>query len=261
MPSLYTENSEKWIALADIDYFTQYVKAWIPFNAWYKNYYPALNSDRDIINEIKSTPNSFRDRLESLLQGTGTENDVFKSHVANLHHELGRKLIRHKQERVSFEFIIVERNPNKLERFTRNNITYSAERGPNGRTEKEIQITVSGIRLILSHTQTNGYDLDDLRNQEQFNRLSVAQKTNLEACYKEINPYKPVNLLTGTPEDCIQIGRLMFANDYELVCKGIIEVLYILRNLLFHGEIVPDKDTKKIYEPAYHILRELIQTL
>jgi len=57
MPSLYTENSEKWKSLASIDYFTQFVKAWIPFNAWYKNYYPNLRTDREAINEIKAHPN------------------------------------------------------------------------------------------------------------------------------------------------------------------------------------------------------------
>ena len=36
----YTENAEKWKVLADIDYITQFVKAWIAFNAWYKNYFP-----------------------------------------------------------------------------------------------------------------------------------------------------------------------------------------------------------------------------
>lgn len=53
MSSLYTENSEKWKSLASIDYFTQFVKAWIPFNAWYKNYYPTIKTDREAINEIQ----------------------------------------------------------------------------------------------------------------------------------------------------------------------------------------------------------------
>ena len=34
-----------------------------------------------------------------------------------------------------------------------------------------------------------------------------------------------------------------------------------LRNVLFHGEIVPDNETNKVYEPAYHILYTLIQAL
>ena len=45
MPSTYTENADKWKSLADIDYFTHFVKAWIPFNAWYKTYYPTLSTN------------------------------------------------------------------------------------------------------------------------------------------------------------------------------------------------------------------------
>lgn len=66
MSSPYTEHAEKWKALADIDYFTQFIKAWIPFNAWYMTYYPNLTTDRQAINEIKSTSNKFRDRLIAL---------------------------------------------------------------------------------------------------------------------------------------------------------------------------------------------------
>ena len=65
--SLYTENSEKWKNLASIDYFTHFIKAWIPFNAWYKNFYPDLTTDRKAIDEIKSTSNKFRNKLVSLL--------------------------------------------------------------------------------------------------------------------------------------------------------------------------------------------------
>ena len=84
MPSLYTENSEKWKSLASIDYFTQFIKAWIPFNAWYKNYYPELGTDRKAINEIKTHPNKFRNRLISLLKDQGNEGIAFKSRIAEL---------------------------------------------------------------------------------------------------------------------------------------------------------------------------------
>ena len=57
------------------------------------------------------------------------------------------------------------------------------------------------------------------------------------------------------------MGNIHFINDQEKLCKGIIEILYKLRNVLFHGEIIPDFDTNKVYEPAYHILYTLIQAL
>lgn len=151
MPSLYTENSEKWKNLASIDYFTQFVKAWIPFNAWYKNYYPNLKTDRETI--------------------------------------------------------------------------------------------------------------DDLISQSDFKRLSEPQQSNLKACYEAINPSKPISLLSHDLNNCIQMGNLHFVNDLDKLCKDIIEILYKLRNVLFHGEIIPDFDTNKVYEPAYQILYTLIQAL
>lgn len=57
------------------------------------------------------------------------------------------------------------------------------------------------------------------------------------------------------------MGNFHFINDLDKLCKGIIEILYKLRNVLFHGEIIPDNDTNKVYEPAYQILYTLIQAL
>ena len=52
--SLYTENEEKWKQLIDIDYFTHFVKAWVAFNAWYKNNFTDVHTDRGAINKIKN---------------------------------------------------------------------------------------------------------------------------------------------------------------------------------------------------------------
>ncbi|WP_287693246.1 hypothetical protein, partial [Microcystis sp. M078S1] len=79
---MYTENSEKWKNLASIDYFTHFIKAWIPFNAWYKNFYPDLTTDRKAIDEIKSTSNKFRNKLVSLLINGDNDGVAFKSRIA-----------------------------------------------------------------------------------------------------------------------------------------------------------------------------------
>lgn len=263
MPSLYTENSEKWKALADIDYFTQFVKAWIPFNAWYRNYYPSLRTDRDAINEIKTNPNSFRDRLLSLLADQGNDGVVFRSHIAQLHHELGRKYIYNSGERISFENIVVEINTKTSETHSERGCRYRVERGIASRPAKEIEAEViNGVgRTIFIHVQPNGFNLVEIETHTQFLRLTPNQQINLKRCYEEINPKKSVNLLSRDPDDCIEMDNYRFITDRELICKATIEILYKLRNGLFHGEIVPDKDTNKVYEPAYHILYMLIQAL
>lgn len=73
MAILYTQNSEEWKALSSIDYFTHFVKAWIPLSAWYKNYFPSCSTDRQAIDFIKSHPNRLKDKLVSLLTQQSVE--------------------------------------------------------------------------------------------------------------------------------------------------------------------------------------------
>ena len=91
------------------------------------------------------------------------------------------------------------------------------------------------------------------------------QRNCLLACYKAVMPDSVMNLLDGVnPKDKSQsymMGQIKFVKDSENVAKGLIEVLYNLRNSLFHGELIPNKEANKIYGAAYKILRELIEAL
>ena len=262
MTSLYTENSEKWKGLSSIDYFTQFVKAWIPFNAWYKTYYPQCNTDRQAIDHLKANPNKIRDKLISLINDQNNDGVIFKSRISDLHLRLEQKYLYNRNERITFLQITVESNPNLQNIFTRNRCRYEAVRGiPHRSGEIDIFIYGQNGSVTFSYTQTNGFDVNDLTSNSDFLRLSQSQQRNLQACYEEINPSRPVNLLSADPQGCIQMGSIHFVNDAELLGKGVIEVLYKLRNILFHGEIVPDNDTNKVYEPAYQILHTLIQAL
>src|SRR3990167_8745999 len=101
MPSNpYIENEEKWKSLSDIDWFTQFIRAWITFNAWYRNNYPNLSADREIINEVKRNGNRARDRAENLIQRNDVDGLKFKQHIADLYKLLEEKIIRNKGKRV-----------------------------------------------------------------------------------------------------------------------------------------------------------------
>jgi hypothetical protein len=153
------------------------------------------------------------------------------------------------------------------------------EREITNKPKKEVHIYIinkSGSNKF-SYIQPDGFDIDGLVSHQDFLRLTENQQINIRTCYEEINPSKPINLLIQDPkilqniqdpikqqkisDKYIQIGNFYFINDTDKLCKGIIEILYKLRNVLFHGEIVPDNDTNKVYEPAYHILYTLIQAL
>ena len=60
MANLFTGHKDEWIALADLDLFGAFVKAYIPFNAWMNVSYTTLNTDREKINEVKKNSNPFR---------------------------------------------------------------------------------------------------------------------------------------------------------------------------------------------------------
>ena len=111
----------------------------------------------------------------------------------------------------------------------------------------------------LSIEQSNGFNLKELENFAQYKKLNnEEQKNNLKECYKAINPKKPISLLSREKNKSIEIGGYNFIDDIDKICKAIIEVLYLLRNSLFHGEIIPGRETNNVYEPAYNILYGLV---
>jgi hypothetical protein len=260
--SLYTEHSEKWKTLSDVDYFTQFVKAWIPFNAWYKTYYPDCDTDRVAINTIKTTNNKFRNRLVALLSGGDNEGDTLRSHVANLHYQLERTHIYNRGERITFESVIIETNPRNLEVFSYVGFTYRVERHTGGTRKGQLDVVITdGTGNPRFSCNQNAYDSADLEAQPTFHTLSPTQQAKLRACYAAVNPHLPINLMTTDSDSCIPMGTYRFVSDTDKLAKGIVEVLYNLRNSLFHGTIIPDKEHNKVYEPAYHILHTLVQSL
>ncbi len=262
MPNQYIENSERWKALSHIDYFTQFVKAWIPFNAWYKNSYQNLEHDGEIIEAIKTESNKFRNKIVSLLDGEENENRIFKNHIADLHYQLERNHVFNKKERICFAEIVIEQNKDTIKEFSRRGITFKAERNPSNWKNIKLCILNKSKTLIFNYEQQNGYNIDEMKKSSEFQGLFIEYQKNIEFCYKAINPYKPISLLVSTPTtDSIKIGTYDFMNDKGKIAKGIIIILYLLRNALFHGEIIPDRQTQKVYEPAYHVLNQLIETL
>lgn len=261
MPNFYVENAEAWKALSNIDYFTYFVKAWIPFNAWYRNSYPSLESDAEIMQQIKTQPNRFKNRIISLLQNTDSDSIVFKENLSRLHYQLERNPIYNRGVRISFENIVVEENPHTIETRTYRGFSYKVEIDTGNR--KKVTSTIIDPKSVtrLNISQTNGYDLDEIINATQYDVLPPECKRILKACYEEVNPRKAVSLLVTDATNTIKIGNYNFVNDSELIAKAIITVIYTLRNSLFHGQLVPDRNTQLVYEPAYHILRMLVLSL
>ena len=263
MQNYYVENAEAWKALSNIDYFTYFVKAWIPFNAWYRNSYPALESDADIMQQIKTQHNSFRSRIISLIENPETFNEskVFKANLAELHYQLERNHLYNKGVRISFANIVVEENTQTLATRLYRKFSYTVEIDA-GNKKRITSGVIDGKSVArLSIVQNNGYKLAEIINDSQYKALPPECQGILKVCYEEVNPRKAVSLLVADATNTIKIGNYNFVNDSELIAKAIITVIYTLRNSLFHGQLVPDRNAQLVYEPAYHILRMLVMSL
>ena len=259
--SLYTENEEKWKQLIDIDYFTHFVKAWVAFNAWYKNHFPETTSDRDAINTIQEQSNNVKHRFKGYLTGEDENSKIFRQNLGHLKYMLTNQNIENRGKRIYFESftLTVDRTLLKQEDRKRN-IDYFVEVKIRRSEVNEViaKVTKSDGTILLDYAHSN-YDENSLRSDPDFiNKLSLAQQEYIIGCFKRATSHQDVQILASESEDHIDLVSCKFKNDPELIFKLTIEILYNLRNVLFHGQIVPDKQTNKVYEPAYKILKMLL---
>lgn len=189
------------------------------------------------------------------------ESRKFRSYLSDLHYQLERTYIDCVDGHISFLNLVVDRNNETREEFKYRNFTYRVEIDPGNRKKIKATILDSSSVERYSITQDNGYNFSEIESDGAYGRLSAEVKTKLKSCYMEVNPRKPVSLLAGETGECIKVGSYRFVNDPNLVARSVITVIYNLRNSLFHGQIVPDKETQKVYEPAYHILSMLVEGL
>lgn len=265
MANHYTANKDEWKALADIDYFGMFVKAYIPFNAWLSAYYPKLDMDRAKINAIKKEPNPFRNRIIVLLDSETQEASSFRNNIGELHSLLENHYIENNGNRITFTKIVVGKNPLKTKENTLNGQKYRVQYGDKNSEVRTHSVIKKKNDDVLFSLQQEEYNLSELTGCPDFNSLSTNQRNCLLSCYKAVMPDSVMNLLDGVnPKDkslYYEMGQIKFVRDNENVAKGLIEVLYNLRNSLFHGELIPNKEANKIYGAAYKILRELIEAL
>lgn len=259
-------NIDHWFRQSEPDYYIFFLKAWIPFNAWYVAELPHLQKkDTQIIKELQDNINSKpRAVIENYLKNNDVYAKKFKSHLAELHYFLEAKSIFHNGGKLSFANLILSENPKKFETDTdsKGNI-YKAE------IKKDyIQALVvdKGRRSFLDFKQSI-YEIDGLKKHNDFiviSDLKIRQK--ILKCYEAINPNKPISLVATSKvkSDYITLeseNKVRFINDLSTIAKGCIKVLYALRCMLFHGEIEPNNANKPVYEHAYHLLRLIIKEL
>lgn len=251
-----------WISKIDIDidYFAAFIKAWIAFNSWYRSQFPD-GSDRDVVEKIKSENNAFRSYLEAFLdKHSESDNSVyFRENLDKLHKALLEAAIS-TQERtgdsrqITFTEIPCVNTKNKIDECKRN-IRFKIER-----SRQKVTMSVFHNERpseIYFEFEQESYNEIEIDRHSDFLSMADSNQKRFKAFYKEVRPYIIENILTRNS----RTNEVVFIDDRTKVSQGIIEVLYLLRCSLMHGDVFPDKVTSEVYKFAYNILAMTLKKL
>lgn len=267
MPNNFIDFKSRWLQIAngEFEYSILFIKSWLPFNAWYCNSYPDLNNnDRRILTEIKSCNNLFKTRIISLLEGSDEDSIFFKQKLIKLYQQLELCKVPSASKPISFKSLNFRENPTTVFNKTYRNYKFKIElftRIPPHNIRIKIDILNNHNSNVLAYSHTK-YDVEHLKNNGDFKSLSNTNQKIIIDGFELLNPkFKESLIVTKKNQSFLSIKEILFINDSDLISQGIIEILYNLRCILFHGEIQPNKDNLKIYEPAFYMLRLLIKSL
>jgi len=274
MANQSSENIKRWIEQSNIDYITHFIKAWIAFNSWYNFSYQILKTDREIINNIKSTSNPVSKAINYYLESDNINND-FSMYLNSLHYALLNSQIDKEGQLLSFSSIIKERNnTNVIDNEKRNTIKYYLKREDANRYGE-----IEGIEIFLKdrNNQTffnyshDEYNWIHLSSKARDKGLSQSQIVNLKGFFDELKPLVTIDLIeenpTDSPRNYYDCNNLKLKRDHNAnrpsyyVCSAVIEVIYQLRNLLFHGELIPNDSVQPVYKDAYMLLKLILEKI
>ncbi len=271
-----TENLNRWIEQAGIDYISHYIKAWIPFNAWYNHSYPNQPQERKKLNEIISQPNTFRGAIESLMESADQYGNEFRSYIGALYLSLSQVEIHGRDGKIHFDSML--KKVNIKTQFTKQNqhhsymIERTDARGFGNVASMLVTVNKKSDNSFIFNFSHNEYNLDDMLNRTDYKLLKPQIRENLRLGYLELTPVLYDTIIESNPSiksnnfyNCSGVNfkrETTNTNCYsKIVCQSLVELLYQLRNVLFHGNLVPNQATQEVYKNAYHILFMLIQKL
>jgi len=258
---------DNWLNKADIDFYSMFIKTWIPFNAWYvKNFYDETTnttSDRSLIDFVKQNDNPYKTKIKNLIQGASTESVLFKTYLKFLHEELENNSVPNEENRIRFSGINLFPNPVRQENITFNKRIYKFEfLHTLPKTSKRFRCTIfknNAAQTTIAIIELHKCSMVELEQEVLYQQQEARVQDKIKNGFNSINPKKPVNIIKNNG---IHInGTLYFENNIDLVSQVIIELIYQLRNKIFHGEINPNKNLSKTYEYGYLIQKQLISTL
>lgn len=259
----------KWLQRAEPDYYSMFINAWIPFNAWYVKEYHDRH-DRTCLNQIYSQPNKIKNKIKSYLVEDDAESVRFRSYVSQLQSELLRHPI---PDELPIDLGNVLKSDNLNSAVQRDYASYKFkwEYFKSGSPKCKCIVTrkiTNTTFLTINLSEWDELELSTNSDYLSINNWKIQEK--VREFFQEIRPRLPIRtiippLRSGRiPKGALVIDKkqqLYCINDKELVSQAIIELLYQLRCMIFHGNIDPTTACGSIYEYAFHILRMIIKEL
>ena len=275
MPTIHLKN---WVDRSSPDYYTMFVMSWIPFNAWFMDsfYDDSINRtrDRQIIDYIKENPNKFRDKIVNLLARNGADADLFCSQLDGLDRELEAHTLKNREERVSFSNMRLSNNSLSVKNVEYGAYKYKCEKITGSPQLWKCQIMKRSDSSTICQFSLPKWDLASFHANPDFIALkSETQKNHLEECFLCIDPRPiakvvlPISSRGGKevpPQKSLLISphrKRYFVDDKILISKTLIEILYSLRCMIFHGSLDPTGSNQEVYEHAFYIMNILIKEL
>ena len=277
-------NINQWIQASEPDYFMMFVKAWIPFNAWFMmNFWSEdekRTSDRaimDYMKDAKPGENRYKDRIMNLLTNNTSEAIAFRNHVAALHFELRSNPIPNLEEAISLSRVCITSNPTtSYTPVAIGEFTYSAQ--------NDLNLPKTSPRWILQVLDSNSGDtnymvcirkpsLHELVHNEDFIALPQDKmREGLKEALNQVSPNRTESVVlkeyegevVDAPADSIIMGetkKVCLVSNRDKIARAIMQIIYELRCKLFHGELAPTSDYRGVYKYAYYIQKSLIKNL
>lgn len=265
------DNLKRWRESAEIDWFSHFIKAWIPFNAWMTDTYGDL-SDRELLDKVKGRSNVVYNRIIPMLSPTlpqsrdsalGWQDDTqdaneFRLQVAELHRLLQSCVVDGRRGRVSFENVDLGSNPTKDQQIIFHNRTIRVRRDYPVAHKVTLEISPSRTQPAFALT-LDSHHRSTLEDDLSFKALKVDYRTKLIGLFESVAPRRIDSVLAKHDEDAMQFGNTRFVTSPDKVFSALVDVIYSLRNALFHGAITPNEQHNEIYEPAYLIVMRLVR--
>jgi hypothetical protein len=271
MPGL-GDNLRRWRDVAEVDWFSQFIKAWIPFNAWMTDTFGDL-TDRELLDKVKGTGNVVKNKtlpmisknlrakpgVETNWQDDSADAKEFRLRIGELHRRLQECIIEGRRGRVCFETVDIGPNAKKDEQNTKWGRNFRCRRDhPN---KGEVHLEISASKTVAAYALTlPSHDRRALEDNRTFRALRDEQRALLLAMFEIVSPRLIMNVLAEHgAQRKLTYGDVHFIDDAEKNFSALIDVLYGLRNALFHGSITPNEIHNQIYKPAYLISIGLVK--